>query len=277
MAWARSLSFEKADRFAIRLGWLLSVLIPSRKKIVFDNIKKASAINLSDDQINLIIEKVFQNIARTFVEQARFDKIGREKLLEMITYDKPDYIKEILKGGRGGILVTAHYGNWELQAAWVAMNGYPLDVVAKVQSNPLFDKMINGFRENMGVNVIPVKASTLRDIYKSLKANRLVAMVADQHDPSGNLLMDFLGRKASVAKGPATFAIKQNCPIIPFMMRREAYNRHIITAADPIYPDSFANNETKVEEITKAYLSFFEKNIIQWPDQWMWTHRRWKV
>ena len=87
----------------------------------------------------------------------------------------------------------------------------------------------------MAVNVIPVRSSTLRDIVHALKKNRFVAIVADQHDPTGTLIMNFLGRPASVARGPASFAMKYSCPLMPFLMRRETPYKHRILAGKPIF------------------------------------------
>jgi len=237
----------------------------------------APDITIHEDNVTPLIDSIFENIGRTFVEQARLPNIDGKLLRKIITYAGADYLTETLKKGRGGIIVTAHFGNWEMQAAYSTECGYPLDVIAKVQHNPLFDRLINDIREKMNVKVIPVRSSALRDVVKSLKQNRLVAFVADQHDPSQNLIMNFLGRPASVARGPAVFAINQKCPILPFLMRRVSYDKHILMSHPPIYPIESGNDEQDVIDMTRKYLDFFEKTIKEYPDQWMWTHRRWKV
>jgi KDO2-lipid IV(A) lauroyltransferase len=268
---------QRADKFGAFLGRLFGKLFPSRRKIAYDNILNAPAMNIPNEEIIPLVERIFQNIGRTFVEQARLSKIDKETLTTIVSYDGPDYSEEVFGRGCGGVVVTAHFGNWEMQAAYTTANGRPLDVVAKVQHNPLFDKLINDIRERMNVKVIPVRSSTLRDVFKSLKQNRLVAFVADQHDPSENIIMDFLGRSASVAKGPAVFAIKQKCPILPFLMRRVSFDKHILMSHPPIYPIDSGNEEQDIIDITRQYLSYFEEMIKKYPDQWMWTHRRWKV
>lgn len=277
IAISRSLDDEKADKFGSILGKLYGKLIPSRRKIAIDNLNLALDIIIPANELNPLVDRIFENIGRTFVEQARLTKAASMRLKNIIAYNGIDYVTDTLQKGRGGVVVTAHFGNWEMQAAYTTECGYPLDVIAKVQHNPLFDRLINDIREQMNVNVIPVRSSTLRDVFKSLKENRLVGIVADQHDPSQNLIMNFLGRPASVAKGPAVFAMKQKCPILPILMRRVKYDQHILISHPPIYPNESGDDEQDIIDMTRKYLNFFEEMIKKYPDQWMWTHRRWKV
>jgi KDO2-lipid IV(A) lauroyltransferase len=274
---SRSMSAKRADKFGALLGNWFGKLFPSRKKIAYDNILNAPMINIAEEDINPLVDKIIQNIGRTFIEQARLTKTDNYSIKSIVSFEGPDCLTEVLSEGRGGIIASAHFGNWEMQGAYMTEIGIPLDAIAKVQRNPLFDELINVIREDMRVKVIPVKSSTLRDVFKSLKQNRFVAFACDQHDPSENLIMEFLGRPASVARGPAVFAIKQQCPILPILMRRESYDRHIFMTHPPIYPINSGNEEQDIIDMTRQYLSFFEKKIIDYPDQWMWTHRRWKV
>jgi KDO2-lipid IV(A) lauroyltransferase len=80
-----------------------------------------------------------------------------------------------------------------------------------------------------------------------------------------------------MAKGPALFAVRCGSPILPFLLRRERYDRHVIMAGDPIYPPESGDLEADILAMTEAYTRFFEDGIREYPDQWMWTHRRWKV
>jgi len=136
--------------------------------------------------------------------------------------------------------------------------------------------MVNTIRADLGGGIITSNASA-RQLFKTLKANRLAVIVADQHAPSGGVMVPFFGRMASTAKGPAYFSIRTGAPIIPLMMRREKYDSHILMRGDIIYPGSANNEETEILTITKKFTEFFEQTIRQYPDQWMWTHRRWKV
>ena len=277
ISFANLLSAKSADSFGRGLGNLFHLLLPKRQQIAYDNLQKAFGDELPEDEKRLITKKVFQSIGQTYIELARFQKIGQEAISEIIVHDGMENFHKAKKEGNGAIVLTSHFGNWEIGAAWVASEGFEIDVLVKVQSNPLVDKLVTNLREQTGINVIPVHQSTLRDIVKALRQNRFVAIAADQHDPSGNLILDFFGRKASIARGPASFAKKHNCPILPVMSKRESYLKHRIIAHSPIYPSSDLDVEEDIKRMTIEYLKFFEDVIRQYPEQWMWTHRRWKI
>lgn len=271
------LSEKSAHSFGKSLGSLFHKLLAGRREIALDNLEQAFPNRYSVDEKEQIVKEVFQNIALTFTELAHFRNSHFKELLELFEPAGVANFQQAKIEGKGAVLVTSHFGSWELGAGWVVASGFELGVVARVQSNYLVDNLITSLRENVGLSVIHAKKSTLREIVKILKENKFVGFVADQHDASESLLMDFFGRKASVARGPAAFARKQNCPILPFMGLRLGVNRHRIIAGKPIYPEINLSEDTDVIRMTREYLDFFENVISDNPGQWMWTHRRWKV
>jgi len=274
---ANLMSSETANSFGKFLGRLFSKLIPKRKLIAIENLKHAFKDAYSDDEYDKIATEAFENIGQTFIELARFKKISHDKIKKMISCENISVLQKVSDENKGAIIVTSHFGNWEMAGAWVVAMGHSFDVVVKIQSNPLVDTLINQLRENLHIGIIPVKVSTLRDIIKALRLNHFIGIAADQHDPSGNLVLDFFGRKASVAKGPAVFAKKQGCPIIPAVMRRVEHDKFEIIVSDPIYPSDSSDDNDDIVRMTKEYLIFFENVISKYPGQWMWTHRRWKI
>jgi KDO2-lipid IV(A) lauroyltransferase len=276
MKTAQVLSPRWADSFGAAVGGLAHRFLAMRRQVAFDNIKKGLGDSLTDREIQAIVRKVFQNIGRTVVEFARFKQIGLEGARRIIVGEGDSLFKKIQENGKGAVLVTGHFGNWELLGMWPPSLGYPVDFLVGTQHNLKVDRMLVAFRREMGVGIIPLKNS-LRGILKALKARHFVCLVADQHDPSGGLIIDFLGRPASVPRGPAFFAVKTGCPVFPCMMRRERYDRHVVMPGEPIYPPDSGDEEADIRMVTEAYTRFFESCIRQYPDQWMWTHRRWKL
>jgi len=271
------MSAKTANSFGKFLGSAFGRLLPKRKEIAVDNLRHAFKDTKTDLEYDKIAGEVFENIGQAFFELARFKKITHADLNSMITCKDVSPFQKAQDEQKGAVVVTAHFGSWELTGGWVVANGFQLDVVAKVQKNHLIDELINQLRKNLQIGVIPVKTSTLRNIIKTLRNKRFVGIVADQHDPSGNLVLDFFGRKAAVAKGPAVFAKKQNCPILPMVMRRIEYNKYEVITSPGIYPSSTIDENEDIIRMTKEYLAFFEDVIRKYPGQWMWTHRRWKL
>ncbi|MBU2652749.1 MAG: lysophospholipid acyltransferase family protein [Bacteroidetes bacterium] len=268
------LSPRGADRFAAGLGQLVYRLYGSRRRVALDNLRQALGEQHSGAELEDIARDVFQSISRSLIEMARFPVTSRERLDRIVVGPDKRVIDEALARGNGAMVCTAHFGNWEMLGAWFAVQGYPMDLLVGVQHNAGVDRLLTSFRRAMGVDVIPAQTAA-RQVIRSLRANHLVGIAGDQHTGSG-LPIDFFGRRALAARGPAMFAVKSGAPMLPFLMRRESYDRHVFITGDPIYPPENDDSEQAVDDMTRRYHRFLEDHIRRCPGQWMWTHRRWK-
>lgn len=276
MAVAETLSAHAADRLGAGLGLIVHRVLTSRRRIAFDNIKRALGDTLSDQEISSLVREVFANIGRTVIELARYRRMGGQGILALADPAPLEIIREVLQEGRGVVLATAHFGNWEILAALLAQNGIPIDALALTQSNPEINELVINLRRNMGINILEVPANA-RQVLRSLKENRLVLMAADQHASTGTLVMDFFGRPAAIARGPALFSVKCGCPIVPMLLCRERFNRHVIITGEVIRPPQSGDEEADIATMTATYLRFLEYHIRRRPEQWLWTHNRWKI
>jgi KDO2-lipid IV(A) lauroyltransferase len=276
MAVAESLSARAADRLGVGLGFIVHRVLASRRRIAFVNIKRALGDALSEEEINSLVRDVFANIGRTVIELARYRRMGGQGILALADPAPLEIIREALQEGQGVVLATAHFGNWEILAALLAQNGIPIDALALTQSNPKINELVINLRRSMGINILEVPANA-RQVLRSLKDNRLVLMAADQHSSTGTLVMDFFGRPAGIARGPALFSAKCGCPIVPMLLCRERYDRHVIITGPVIRPPQSGDEEADIATMTAAYLRFLEYHIRRRPEQWLWTHNRWKI
>ncbi|MBU0983705.1 MAG: lysophospholipid acyltransferase family protein [candidate division Zixibacteria bacterium] len=273
---ARSFTPRGAERVGVALGSMAHGIMKGRREIAFDNLKHALGDSYTDTELSEIVREVFRNIGRMMLEYARFGKTRPKDLLRMIEPHGQEALEKALAEGRGAVMAIPHFGNWEMLGAWPAAAGYPTDLLVATQHNPLVDRMITEFRTCMGAGVIRTDTG-VRGVFKSLKANRVVPIACDQHSPSGNIITDFFGRPAATARGPALFALRCDCPIIPMVLRRECHDHHVIMAAEPLYPPRSGDEEADIRYLTETYTRFFEDCITTYPDQWLWTHRRWKL
>jgi len=273
---AGALSPKAADRLGVGLGTIAYHLLASRRHIALENLERALGAERSAEVRVEIAKEVFRNIGRTLVEFSRFGITTPADVLRIVQGPGREVFDRALAEGKGGMMVTAHFGNWELIPAWMAASGFPVDLLIGTQHNEKVDSLLVGFRAATGGRIIRLSTSS-RQVFKSLKANRLTALVSDQHAASGGVVLDFMGRLASTPQGPALFSIRTGAPLLPLLLRRERYDRHILIPGEPIYPPNSGNEDADIAAITRAYTKFFEQNIRKYPGQWMWTHRRWKV
>ena len=276
MALACALTPRQADAFGAGLGRMAHRLLGSRRRLAADNMRRALGDTLTDGEIQANVRGVFENLGRTVVELARYRKLGPDGVRAIVDPAGLEPVREALKAGHGVILASAHFGNWEVLAATLALNGLPIDALALTQQNPLVNDLVQSLRREMGIGILEVPANA-RQVFRSLEANRVVFMAADQHASAGTLVLDFFGRPAAVARGPALFALRCGCPLIPILLRRELDGRLVAVSGDTIHPPEAGAEEEKVRTMTDSYLRFLEGEIRRRPDQWMWTHNRWKL
>ena len=271
----RCLPASWADKFGSNLGAMAYHVMTLRRSIARDNIVRAFGEELGDEQCEQLVKAVFRNAGRSFIEMARRAKIFRESSDELFVPDGIEKIREIHALGRGGIFLGAHFGSFELWGMWCAMQGYPVNFLVATQSNARVNRLLNQDRIDLGVRVIPAKGS-IRSVLQALRRNEFVCILPDQHAPSG-MVLDFFGRPAAVARGPAVFSLRTGAPILPLLMRRDRYDRHVLIAGEIIYPNPKEEAEVEIRRITELYTKFIEDTIRRYPDQWLWTHRRWKL
>ena len=272
---AQAMPARLADLFGAGLGDLACLLLASRRRIARENLRRAMGESLSEREIRGIVRKTFQNTGRTVVEFSRLGKTFATVQQVVHLVSGREHLDRVHAEGRGGILVSGHSGSWELGGAFMASLGYPMDFLTGVQHNELVDGLLNGFRQHLGVGLIPISKG-VKGVFRSLRAGRFVVLLSDQHAPAG-VVVSFFGRPAATPKGPAAFAVKAGAPILPAMSRRVAWDRHEVVIGSPIYPPDSGDTERDIVTLTQAYTDVFEACIREYPDQWLWTHRRWKV
>lgn len=274
---ANALSPAGADRLAVSLGRAVWRLFPSRRRIAHDNLERALGDQLSPRDREEIVRLVFENMARTIVEGMRYRQLTPARLLAMVEGSSAEHVVQAEREGKGGQFLTAHFGNWELAVAWGGAYVGSLHFIVARQSNRMVSAMFNRQRGYLGGGIIETGTQTMRNVIRSLRRNQFIGVAADQHAPEQALMLDFFGRKASFARGPALFSIRTGGPLLPCLLRRIRYDRFEAISHEPIYPPTGGDEAAAIRSMTERYARFLEQTIARYPEQWMWTHRRWKV
>ncbi|MFH1856212.1 MAG: ELM1/GtrOC1 family putative glycosyltransferase [Candidatus Omnitrophota bacterium] len=256
------------------MGTLLYYVNLKGRRIAFANLRLAFASKYSPSQIRKIVKGVFQNTAGNAVEVLRFPALNNEYLDKYVKIEGFERIKKALGKRKGVVLLTAHFGNWELSAQASSLRGCPMMVLASQQRHSRLNDLLNYYRGLHGSKVIS-KGMQLREILKGLKNNEIVGILCDQDGGKEGIETGFFGRAAFTARGPFEIALRNNSDILPCFSVREENGRHTIYVGDALK----AGGEDK-EEILKNYAKEFnrllEEKISQFPAQWLWTLKRWK-
>lgn len=199
---------------------------------------------------------------------------GKE-LKEMFPDEDFRLIEESLKQGKGAILLSGHFGNWELLAKSFAQR-HPTSVIVAKQSNPMVDSLMNDTRTTKGFNTIYKDSLVFRSVSRALKNNEFVAILADQDAGRQGVFVPFFGRLASTAKGPAAFALRCDCPIFATFSIRQPDGKYRTIPKEIKKPEGVSEEEA-VEMIMAQYSKILQQQIEEYPSYWFWFHRRWKT
>jgi KDO2-lipid IV(A) lauroyltransferase len=251
-----------------KFGFLYSRLSPFRRQVAETNLQLAG---LSPS----LARSTFENVGLTIAEFARFRRLDKNFFESQFEGNDVEHLRGATKEGKGVVLVTGHFGNWELIGAYIRQSGFPLDVVVKEQRNPFVDRWIDKNRMRQGVGIIKTGIAT-RAVVRSFSEGRLVAFVSDQYVGEDGILVNFMGRPTTVSKGPAAFAVRLGLPIIVgFLVRTGPWKfKPVIFPA--LRPNPSTDREEEILRLTQAYTSLLEELVRKHPDHYLWMHRKWK-
>jgi KDO2-lipid IV(A) lauroyltransferase len=240
-----------------------------RRDVTMDNLRNALGRELSERELEKIACRAYGQIGITFIEMLLAPKL-KGHMLEMVDMSDAFSAHDALKQGRGLIMVTGHFGSWELNGASVAAAGIPVTVVAKSQANPYVDTLVNRYRELLGMKVVQLGAP-IKHIVRALRDGGGIGLISDQDVGKKGVFVDFFGRKASVPQGAAQLALKYRTPVMVIMTARTAPGKYkSFFRLVEVYPDD------TVETLTQRYTKIMEGIIRCYPEQYFWMHRRWK-
>lgn len=260
-----------------RLGDLAYCVLPGRRAAARENLLRAFGGERPRRELRRICRESFRHLGMTFVEACTLFFRPPAVMLSRVEVEGADHLKAAVAQGRGVLLLTAHFGNWELLAAANVQTGYPLSVVARPLDSPVLDRLVARFREGGGVEVIP-KRRALRRVLEALRRGSMVGILLDQNaSRREGVFVPFFGDLASTSKSLAVLAFSSGAPVVPVFIHREPGGRHRVVVEPAIPPPSTGDREQDILAFTAAFANIVEARIRQWPEQWLWIHRRWKT
>ncbi len=223
------------------------------------------------------VREVFHNFGKYLVDFLTMTKRLTSAYMQThLEVSAVGHVNTVLQQHKGGIVISAHLGNWEMGAVLLPMMGYPISMIALPHKDPRVNLFFNQQREFFGTQVVPTTVA-VRRCMEHLKRNRLVAMLVERDFSQHGLVMDFLGKPTMIPKGAALFSLKTGAPIIPCFFIRKQDDYFDVNFHSPIYPPVVQGDIT--EEVLRAYIKQYlvviEAHIRQYPSQWLMFREFW--
>lgn len=260
---------KKSSDISAFIGIFAGFAAFAEMETAINNIRKTLHVSLHK-AITIYI-KMCISFGRAIGEFCCMHEIDRGWVKENLKPSGLHHIDQSLEKGRGTIIITAHYGNWEMIAGALSALGYTMHAVARPRHLKRLTSLIDGIRESSGTRIISSGPSAPIKCLKALKKNALLGLVADEYPPDGGIDVSFLGRKTKAYRGPEILAHRSGATILPVFCPRmnDGSLRLIVKPPIEIENDS-------PELTTEKRMKIFEKMILASPWQWAWFQKRWR-
>ncbi len=259
------------------LGTFVCKVVRFRRQVVLDNLRHAFGGEMDDGEINSLALAFYRNLGMTLMEFLSFPGMKESDFLDLVDIEGVEHFKKTVSEGRGALLVSGHFGNWEMMGARVAAEGQKVSFIVKEQTNARVDRIQNDIRHRAGIGTIRSGGASIRDMIRALRNKELIGLVGDQDAGPEGYFTEFLGRQASVFRGTAYFAWKLKVPIVTGFIFRQPDGRHKVMVDPPFAAEPDWDEETAVARLTEMHVRRLEAAIRQAPDHYFWLHRRWKT
>ena len=271
-----AIGFKKIPVLAKTLSFIFFYLIPIRKSVVIDNLRKAFP-DKSKKEITEIAYKNYLSVGITFMEIMAFQKMSKSEIMDLVDVENSEIIKPHIVNNKGVILLTAHIANWELGAlAMGILLEQPINVLVKKQRNKLVADWMSSVREKFNNKEVPIGVS-VRELYKTLISGGIVGIVGDQRGrKEDGIVVNFFNNPTVTFQGFASLGIKNKVPIIVVMGERLLNGKYKIHIEEINYENLPNELPEKIKELNQRYMTILENRIRLNPEQWLWMHKIWK-
>ena len=263
--WLSLLPYGVRSSLGWCLGYLAGLLPLRERRLALLQLK----VFLPEVSAQRITPRVFANAGRTLMESLSLKPILRHHELR-IECDAWPTVQEWISDSRPIVTLTAHTGNWDLLAGYVIARGVPLTTIGREARNPSAQKVLRAIREGYGIETIWRSDRTgLKRLIQCLKERRVVAALIDQDTRVESILVPFFGTPAKTPVSLISLGMKANARFVTAFLFRTGWLRYKVFIQE-------ISTYSSEQEVLRAYHQHLEKLIRQYPDQWVWFHKRWR-
>ncbi len=267
-SWARGIG-EGIGLFAFRtLGRLRSVGIRNLRLAYpeWDDLRR-----------EYTLRRVYRQLGLLLAEFCLMSGYSAEEAGRFIRYDGLEHYLAARQRGKGVLVLTGHLGAWELSSFYHSLAGYPMGMVIRRLDNPLVDEFVNRIRCLHGNRVIH-KDDFARGLIASMRAGETVGILMDTNmTPPQGVFVPFFGVPACTASGLARIALKTDAAVVPGFLFAEEGGRYVLRFGPALELQRSADAEADIVANTALFTAEIERSVRQYPEQWLWMHRRWKT
>lgn len=266
-----------ARGFGISLGWTVYLLHGRLRRVGMRNLALAFP-EKTEAERGRILRREFTSMGRQLAEVCQFPKYTLENVEQVVVYDGLENYEKAYARGKGVLFLTAHFGGWEVSAFTHSMHGHWMHVVMRPMDNVYMDRLIRQYRTMHG-NQLVDKDDFVRGLLSAMKAGEAVGILMDTNmTPPQGIFVDFFGIPACTASGLARIALRTDAAVVPgFTIWDSSLGKYRLRFDPAVQLVRTGDLEADIRSNTQIFTGIIEQYVREYPEQWLWVHRRWKT
>ncbi|HLK59622.1 MAG TPA: lysophospholipid acyltransferase family protein [Chthonomonadaceae bacterium] len=270
----RAMPWPMARSFGRGLGAVAYRIFGKGRRVAYKNLALVYGEEKTEAERRRMAREVFRHFGQWGTEFLKLPHMSRTAVDRLVTVAGEANLCAALEKGKGVLLVTGHFGNWEFMGRWLATHGYALNVVARDARDPAMTKLQREIREGNGATVL-YRGNSARAVLQCLRKNEIVALLPDQN--AADVFVPFLGQPTGTVDGPAVIHLKTSAPLLFSWCTRTPDDRFHLEFEPPVVIAPTGEREADIATVMTEINARLGAQIRRNPTQWLWLHDRWKA
>jgi KDO2-lipid IV(A) lauroyltransferase len=261
----------------ILLGVLAYAVMPRLRKVGIRNLQIAFP-DMPNERGRSLMLSLFAGLGRQLAEFCMFPSYTSQNARNVADYDGLENYLAARDRGKGVLLLTAHLGGWEIGSFVHSLLGYPIKIVVRRLDNPKVDALVERYRTLHGNQTFP-KDESARGLLAAMRAGETVGILMDTNmTPPQGTFVPFFGKEACTAAGTARVALRSGAAVVPaFTIWDKSRGKYRVRFDSALTLVSTGDDEADAIANTAMFNRVIQEYVTQYPEQWLWVHRRWKT
>jgi KDO2-lipid IV(A) lauroyltransferase len=266
-----------ARKVGAGIGWLAYAATPRLRRVGLRNLELAFP-EKPEAEREFILRAMYRQLGWQLAEFCHMPGYSLDRASQFIRYQGLENYLLAKQRGKGVLVLTGHLGAWELSSFYHSLAGHPMGMVIRRLDNPWVNRFVNAIRTQHGNRVLP-KDDFARGLIAAMRAGDTVGVLMDTNmTPPQGVFVDFFGHAACAASGVARVALRTGAAVLPgFLVWEPGEKKYVLHFLPELQLVDTGDAESDATANTQMFTTALENVIRQYPEQWLWVHRRWKT